>query len=1234
VNSLLQGKYVWFWVSVGLILLAMVFRYFFVIQQNTSEINAQKVTSRLVEAIEDNKAEMEYLQNVLNETQSPTFAQLYKITKHPYYIFSNRRIIFWSKSDFTPNYGDVLGEFEISFLDTERGKYVAQKVTTTANQRNYEIVFLIPLIEEFSIVNEYLNKDYNKEIFTDGNFEIIPQTNDQAFQSIQIEGVNLFAINFGNTYANSLTHQRLILIMLLTLAFVAFFLFVKRVLAHFVYEGEVFQGFLFLFCTVIAVRSLMLLTGFPFDFVFMEIFNPRHYASSIVNPSLGDLLLNLVALMLVGLYVFNNFLQAKVVREMLKSMRSRKVLISIACIFFSFFWLAVHHQTMRSLNIDSQWSMDITRTLEFDYLKLMGYGLYFISVIIYFLFTHVCFRLFHQLNPTTNRYFYYSFLLGLLLFIGLAILFRWDFEVVVIVNMIFFIVVRFFNLHRYVGRLQFLTFIYFFSFGLPGALIGVYANYQFTKSNIAYDKSRLATQLLIERNFFTEMQLADVAGMIKDDSFIKKRIFSPFASKLIIEKKIRREYLTNLQQFDVQISVFNSKGDPFEQFNIKQNYHTIKSQNHTFGTDTEGLYFVNPVPGQSTTQYLNFIEIEDRDQIIGYILLDLRQKRLVPNSVFPLLINEGLYNRQIDNPEQFSYSVFVDKEIQYSSGTFNYRQYMSDLADRADDLFNRGIIFRDYEHRAFLGENGRFVIISSKVPSVNLRIANFSFLFLIFIFSILMILIGVAIYQSARHIKLNYAAKIQLYLNFAFFTPLIIVSITTISVIVQSFKTSLEGQYLEYGENLSGLISEPLHSLRTLAIESEDLSDRIYEMAEVADVDMNVYFTTGRLIASSLIQVYQNNILSYNIEPEAYIRILENQETSCVLEEKVGLLKYKNVYVGVRSTETGTIIGILSLPFFASQKDLEQRIIDVLSYIINIFTFLFVIFLFVSFFVSRGLTFPLWLITQKIKRTTLSSFNEPLSWNSDDEIGMMVTEYNRMLVNLEESKKALAKSEKESAWREMARQVAHEIKNPLTPMKLTLQHMKRIIDDAGDNGETEKKQKQINTLLEQIETLSDIATSFSNFAKMPAPKSELLDIRLLLLETIELYDKKELGKIVTNIEEGQFMIEGDRKWLGRAFSNLIINGFQAVSDHRKAILAINLKSMERKRVRIEIQDNGEGIPDHIGEKVFTPNFSTKYSGSGLGLAITRKGIEHANGKIWFNSTEGAGTTFYVEIPLI
>ena len=201
-------------------------------------------------------------------------------------------------------------------------------------------------------------------------------------------------------------------------------------------------------------------------------------------------------------------------------------------------------------------------------------------------------------------------------------------------------------------------------------------------------------------------------------------------------------------------------------------------------------------------------------------------------------------------------------------------------------------------------------------------------------------------------------------------------------------------------------------------------------------------------------------------------------------------------------------------------------------------------------------------------------------------------------------------------------------------MKLTLQHMKRVIEDESVSGagNQDRKMGQINNLLEQIEILSDIATSFSDFAKMPTPRMETLDLSQLLSETIDLYNKKELGKIVTNIEDGKFMIKGDRKWLGRSFSNLIINGFQATNDPEEAIIKVKMFKKDGDTIRIEIKDNGHGIPDHIQDKVFTPNFSTKYTGSGLGLAITKKGIEHASGNIWFESNEGVGTTFYIEIP--
>jgi signal transduction histidine kinase len=487
-----------------------------------------------------------------------------------------------------------------------------------------------------------------------------------------------------------------------------------------------------------------------------------------------------------------------------------------------------------------------------------------------------------------------------------------------------------------------------------------------------------------------------------------------------------------------------------------------------------------------------------------------------------------------------------------------------------------------------------------------------------------------AAYAWIKGLRQNYATRIQLYLNFAFFTPLVILSLTTLSLIIQAYRLNLESEYLEKAESLSGNIAPAVFEYQEQKISKVALLNRIYEIAQYAGLDINLFNSSGWLIASSQPLIYDNELLSNYINPLGYIDVVEGMADHTVLNEKIGFLKFQNTYTAIKSFESGDLIGILSLPFYASKKDLDHQIINVLINIINIFTVIFLAFLFVSFFASSGLTFPLKLITEKIQKTTLSGYNEPLSWNSEDEIGLMVREYNRMLINLEDSKKALAKSEKESAWREMARQVAHEIKNPLTPMKLTLQHMRRKLDIEGEKPSPEKV-RQIDTLLDQINTLSDIATSFSAFAKMPMPQIEEFDIRKLLLETIALYDKKEFGEIRKEIIDGEIIVSGDRQWIGRAISNIIINGFQASQNTEDPIISVRMKIAEDDLIRIEIEDNGEGVSEEIQDKIFLPNFSTKFTGSGLGLAIAKKGIEHADGKIWFESKKGSGTVFFIEL---
>ena len=327
--------------------------------------------------------------------------------------------------------------------------------------------------------------------------------------------------------------------------------------------------------------------------------------------------------------------------------------------------------------------------------------------------------------------------------------------------------------------------------------------------------------------------------------------------------------------------------------------------------------------------------------------------------------------------------------------------------------------------------------------------------------------------------------------------------------------------------------------------------------------------------------------------------------------------------MSIKDTKTNELIGLMGMPFFESKNHLKRQQIEVFTSLINIFILIFIVSLVVAYFAVKILTDPLKLLTQKIKKTSFSDLNQPLEYESKDEIGILVDEYNQMLRKFEESKTALARSDKEAAWKTIAQQVAHEIKNPLTPMKLTLQQMQRVIDSD------DRSHRAINNLLHQVDTLSDIATSFSAFAKMPIPESEPFNIVGVLKESAQLFEN-EHGKITINFSTDELNVVGDSKLTGRIFNNLMIYAFQSVAKDREPEIVGELNE-STKKAKISISDNGTGIPEEFHNKVFIPNFTTKVTGSGIGLAIAKRGIEHAGGSIWFESSEN-GTTFFIEWP--
>jgi nitrogen fixation/metabolism regulation signal transduction histidine kinase len=286
----------------------------------------------------------------------------------------------------------------------------------------------------------------------------------------------------------------------------------------------------------------------------------------------------------------------------------------------------------------------------------------------------------------------------------------------------------------------------------------------------------------------------------------------------------------------------------------------------------------------------------------------------------------------------------------------------------------------------------------------------------------------------------------------------------------------------------------------------------------------------------------------------------------------------------------------------------------------------------IAVFISGRLTAPLSMLSEGLASVEVGKKSEHLKYRGNDEIGELVKQYNRMVEEIEESTYKLANSEREYAWREMAKQIAHEIKNPLTPMKLNVQQLLKSWNDKVPGFE-KKLERFASNQIEYINNLSSIASAFSAFAKMPGNNPMEVNLPDQIKISLELF--KNTDNITFGVKwphENKIIVYADKEHLNGVFSNLIKNGIQSIPPGREGLIKVNLQVLGDKVV-VAISDNGSGIPEELQKKLFTPNFTTKTSGMGLGLSIVKKYVESANGRIWFESEADKGTVFYVELPL-
>jgi nitrogen fixation/metabolism regulation signal transduction histidine kinase len=366
--------------------------------------------------------------------------------------------------------------------------------------------------------------------------------------------------------------------------------------------------------------------------------------------------------------------------------------------------------------------------------------------------------------------------------------------------------------------------------------------------------------------------------------------------------------------------------------------------------------------------------------------------------------------------------------------------------------------------------------------------------------------------------------------------------------------------------------------------------------------------------------------------PTAYLDLAHKKTSEFINpNEAIGTFNYAAAYAPIKNANQQTV-AYIGIPFFANNADYERKIGPFVNTLINIYALVFVLIGVLAVFLAKQITEPLSFIQENIKRTKLGQINKPIKWRRQDEIGVLVREYNKMIAELEISANKIARSERESTWREIAKQVAHEIKNPLTPLKLGVQLLERSWREKDPDFE-QKFERFNKSFIEQIDSLANIASEFSKFAKMPETKLEKFAILPLIKQSKSLYDGVENVQLqVIDKSTKDCIILADHDQLLRAFGNLFKNAAEAANEAKMCQIQVSIRN-DDSQIFVEVHDNGIGIPAELQEKIFSPNFTTKTSGTGLGLAFVKQAVENADGHIQFSSSPKQGTSFYLTFPL-
>ncbi len=1209
---------------------------------NASLNTVQKEISGNIHKQENDFVKLVNDSSAINKISSGNFSEsfLQSLIRKKYFVFfyktdttSHESLICWNTQQVLPYPSLLYERKDKGFVKLQNGFYVWNRY----NIKNVKVLALIPVKWDYIIENDNLENNFANDASIAANYDI-SQERGQGVVIKSIDGKELFYVHEKSVKA--IHKNNPIAVILQLFAALIILLFIHLCVTFFAMKEPLWKAVLFLFVTIITIRVLGYFFSIPLNFRQFELFDPAIYSSNVILRSLGDTIIN--ALLFVWFILFVRYhLNEQRTKIEIKSANGKWLLLGAGCLIMI---LATYGGSyiIRSLVADSKISFDVIDFFSLNFYSVIGLILLSCMAIGYYF---LCQIILYFIKPFFSKTFIPLFLftaIGGLLFLSFRIgNISGGFEVYVLLWLLLFLfLLNNGELNLVASKIvssKLVFWLFFFSISIT-AIIVMENKYKELRNRIHYaellaSKANPATETLINSMLtpFRDDFLADNFARFREERS------NHFLKDSLVNENIesfKNKYQTKVFSFTADENrLFNNDSTTFNDINT-----ILTTQSKS--TSVAGLFYYDKA--YDMISYISKKTLRDRNgNLVGYLFILVSPKKQAMDALAPTLFS-NLNNNSIDNSSMYRYAIYNNWKLVTSHNDYPFPSVIRKKDFPGEQKFVRNGNFSELWYYA--GADKMVVLVKENSLSIE-SITLFSYFFCSFLILTALFWIVNVIVKS----RLN-PNKFRSYLQLTIRNQIhgIIIFVSVVSFFVIGFATILFfiARYENNNrEKLSRTIrimeNEVKNSISNGWIMQDSLGmgndkyeqkfeEIITRISEIHGIDVNIYDLQGNLRVSSLPLPYVKGIVSTKMHPQAFYHLNNLKEIQYFQKENIGKLKFISNYVPVIDA-AGNDYAYLNIPYFSSQTNLKEEISNFMVTIINLNAFIFLLAGIVALFITNRITNSFSVIGDKMKKINLGGINEAIEWNRDDELGELVNEYNKMVSKLEESALTLAKTEREGAWREMARQVAHEIKNPLTPMKLSMQFLQKSIDSNAPNVK-ELTANVANTLVEQIDHLSQIASEFSQFANIGDSKKEIIDLNEVLKNVLHLYATNDRLRISKHLLPQPVYINADKTHINRLFTNLILNAIQAVDANE--IVKIDIAEfMKDGTILIKISDNGQGITEEVRSKIFTPNFTTKTSGTGLGLAMCKRIVEQTDGEIWFETTPGEGTSFFIEFPL-